>query len=125
MLPKTGNVRSAVDPEGVEQAVLAVREVDVEGHGAVEAGVGASWRLPDAALRVGPGHHAGQRPARGERVDLTVEQRVGLFDAGEVDGGVASPVARQAQAGDSGLGVSDASPAGLRVTSSMARRVTQ
>ena len=59
-----------VDAERIEHAVLAVGQLGVQSLHAVQRGVEARRRLPDAALGVGPGHDPGDDAARHEGVDL-------------------------------------------------------
>ena len=109
----------AVDAERIEHAVLVVGQAHGQALSAAQRRVDAGGRLPDAALRVGARHDAGDASARNERVELALPVRIRLDDAREVERGVARGIPGQSEVGQR-LGIvrgngAGAAPGGRRI----------
>ena len=84
----------AVDAERVDDPVLVVGQLRLQLLDAGEARVEPGGRLPHAARAVGPGHHAGDGPARREVGDRAARLGIRRAEVREVDGGVLPVVGR-------------------------------
>ena len=88
--PMTGKMRRQLMPSGLSMPFSASVRFTSRLWTPLERGVEPGRRLPDAALRVGARHDAGDRCRTARRCRVwSVAQRVGLAHAREVERGVA------------------------------------